>query len=76
MDVIPRFTEQKDVMLLFIDADKVKTPVKFEAARSGREGLFPHIYGPLNVDAVYATAVVGKDTKGNFVAPKALLEAV
>lgn len=33
-----------------LDAEKVKSLVKFEAARSSREGLFPHIYGPLNID--------------------------
>lgn len=75
MDIIPRFANQKDVMLLFIDTQKVKAPVKFEAARSGREGLFPHIYGPLNVDAVYATADVDSDDEGNFLAPEALLKA-
>lgn len=72
MEVIPRFTDQKDVMLLFIDMQKVKSPIKFEAARSGRAGLFRHIYGPLNIDAVYAAVGVDKDADGNFVAPQAL----
>ncbi|HSX34732.1 MAG TPA: DUF952 domain-containing protein, partial [Candidatus Saccharimonadales bacterium] len=72
MDVIPRFTGQKDVILLLIDVEKVKSAVKFEAARSGREGLFPHIYGPLNIDAVYSTVSVDKDAEGTFVAPAAL----
>ena len=76
MDVIPRFAEQKNVVLLFIDADKVKAPVKFEAARSGREGLFPHIYGPLNIDAVYSTVEVNKNPEGNLVAPGALSKAI
>jgi uncharacterized protein (DUF952 family) len=75
MDVIPRFTNQKDVTLLLIDAEKVKSPVKFEAARSGREGLFPHIYGPLNINAVYSTVRVDKDAEGNFITPAALLAA-
>ena len=70
MGVIPRFANQKDVILLFIDERKVKTPVKFESARSGREGLFPHIYGPLNTDAVLAD----KDDNGNFIVPEALVE--
>lgn len=75
MDVIPRFIGQKDVVLLFIDTEKVKSSVKFEAARSGREGLFPHIYGPLNVDAVYSVVEVNKDAGGNFIAPNALIAA-
>ena len=73
MTVIPRFSDTKDVILLFIDADRVKSSLKFEPARSGRAGLFPHIYGPLNTDAVYATAVVEKNNNGDFVAPGELL---
>ena len=75
MDVIARFTDQKDVILLFIDAERVQSPVKFEAARSGREGLFPHIYGPLNVDAVYSIANVERNAEDKFIAPAALLTA-
>jgi uncharacterized protein (DUF952 family) len=75
MDVLPRFNDQKDVILLFIDGGKVKSPLKFEAARSGREGLFPHIYGPLNIDAVYSVTSVDKGAAGKFVAPAALLMA-
>jgi uncharacterized protein (DUF952 family) len=75
MGVIPRFTDQKDIILLFIDAEKVKSPVKFEAARSGREGLFPHIYGPLKVEAVYSVVEVNKDARGNFIAPDPLIAA-
>jgi uncharacterized protein (DUF952 family) len=73
MTVIPRFTDTKDVILLFIDADKVKAPLKFEPARSGRTGLFPHIYGTLNTNAVYATAAVEKNSAGDFVTPAELL---
>jgi uncharacterized protein (DUF952 family) len=76
MAVIPRFADEKEVILLFIDAQKVKSPVKFEAASSGREGLFPHIYGLLNTDAVYATAYVDKNADGNFIVPRALLNAI
>lgn len=76
MEIIPRFINKKDVMLLFIDVDKVKYPVKFEPASSGRPGLFPHIYGLLNTDAVYKTVNVEKDSNGNFIAPQELLKVI
>lgn len=72
MDIIERFKAQKDVVLLFIDVGKVKSPVKFEPASSGRAGLFPHIYGPLNSSAVYKTVAVKKDEHRRFIAPTEL----
>jgi uncharacterized protein (DUF952 family) len=64
------FTDRDDVILLLVDMDKVKSPIKYEAALSGRTGTFPHIYGPLNVDAVYDTIKPKKGDDGLFVEPK------
>jgi uncharacterized protein (DUF952 family) len=44
------FRNQTELVLLFIDADKVKPEIRYEMADGE---LFPHIYGELNVDAVY-----------------------
>jgi len=41
---------EKDVVLLRVDPDKLKSPLKIEPSRGGEE--FPHLYGPLNTDAV------------------------
>lgn len=71
-----RYAHATDALLLFVDVAKVKPPIKYEAALSGREGTFPHVYGPLNVDAVYATVPLERDGDGVFIAPaqlKALL---
>lgn len=43
-----------DVVLLSIDESKVTSPIREENTEGGTE-LFPHIYGPLNVDAVVRT---------------------
>lgn len=67
-----RFSERDDLILLLIDEDKVKAPIKYEGALSGRAGTFPHIYGPLNIDAVYATVALEKDNGGKFISPKEL----
>ena len=40
-----------DVLLLKIDPGRLSAPVKVEALREGEEA-FPHIYGPLNRQAV------------------------
>ena len=45
------FTGQTDVVLLTIDINKIKPHLKWEKSpRSGR--IFPHIYGPLPINAV------------------------
>lgn len=73
MEIINRrFSDRDNLVLLLIDEDKAKAPIKHEGALSGRAGTFPHIYGPLNVDAVYATVLLEKDSEGKFVAPKEL----
>lgn len=41
------------LVLLVIDMDRVGAEVRYEAVGGGTE-RFPHIYGPLNVDAVVA----------------------
>lgn len=64
-----RFADRNDLLLLLVDAEKVHPAVKFEPALSGTPGLFPHIYGPLNVDAVYAAVTPAKDATGNYVLP-------
>jgi uncharacterized protein (DUF952 family) len=44
------FKGKTDLVLLHIDQEKVLAEVHYEAAGSGE--LFPHLYGPLNLDAV------------------------
>lgn len=67
------FTKYDDLILLLIDVDKVESEVKFEASLSGRGGLYPHIYGSLNLDAVYDVVKLPKQEDGQFTAPPELL---
>lgn len=46
------FKGKTDLVLLHIAQAKVRPEVRYEAAGSGE--LFPHIYGPLNLDAVFS----------------------
>ena len=47
-------TVSEPVIVLQIDSHRVSAPVRLENLEGGSE-LFPHIYGPLEIDAVVAT---------------------
>lgn len=48
------FKGREDLILLSINPDKVKSEIRFEAS-IGTEEKYPHIYGPLNLNAVDTT---------------------
>ena len=48
------YSEAKSLLLLHIDESKLSAPLKYELAPSVNE-LFPHVYGPINIDAVVKT---------------------
>jgi uncharacterized protein (DUF952 family) len=43
-----------DLILLTIDTERVGSPIRYEPV-PGQDRPYPHIYGPLNPDAVIAT---------------------
>lgn len=47
----------KDLLLLFIDESKLTSPLKYELAPSVND-IFPHVYGPINLDAVIKTQLL------------------
>jgi uncharacterized protein (DUF952 family) len=57
------FKNQQGLVLLYIDADKVKSEIRYEGADND---LFPHIYGGLNVDAVYKVIDFERSEDGLF----------
>lgn len=62
------FRGQSDLMLLLIDEKKVNKEIKYEDAGNGK--LYPHIYGPLNIDAVANTKDFPSESDGTFKLPK------
>ena len=65
------FANQKGLILLCIDSDKVRAEVKYE----GFEGEhFPHIYGPLNLDAVFRVVDFEPGKDGNFELPLEIID--
>ena len=59
------FKGRDDMLVLELDVDRLVSPIKHEAARSG--AVYPHIYGPINNDAVVGVLglITGED--GQFI---------
>lgn len=57
------------LVLLTIDPARVVPPVVVEPAGPGTDGGFPHVYGPLNLDAVVAVRPVTRDAAGRLDLP-------
>jgi arylformamidase len=62
------------LIILAIDTDQLKSEVRYELGIPGEVELFPHIYGPINIDAVIATAPLNREIGGIFLFPDPLRE--
>ena len=51
------YRDEKDLLLLHIDETKLTAPLRYELAPSVNE-MFPHLFGPLNLDAVVKTEIL------------------
>jgi len=49
------YDDLDELIVLTIDPDSVGSPVRWEPPVPGSEELFPHVYGPLPLDAIPAT---------------------
>jgi uncharacterized protein (DUF952 family) len=69
-DVANRFYRgvPDELVLLVIDPDRVRAPIRYEQV-PGAEDPFPHIYGPLNPDAVLAARPFSPAQDGSFTFP-------
>lgn len=62
-----RFRKEDGLVLLVIDIGKVGPAIRYESAEAGE--LFPHIYGPLNSDAVTDVVTFAPGQDGMFTLP-------
>lgn len=62
------FQGTQGLILLVIDEAKVVSEIKYEDP--GNNKLYPHIYGPLNIDAVIKTVDFPANDDGTFSLPK------
>lgn len=67
------YAGQHGLLLLAIDTQRLKPELRFETVQlpSG-ETQFPHIYGPLNLDAVTGQTPFEPDSQGVFSLPENL----
>lgn len=54
-----------DLLILVIDEDRVEPDIRYETV-PGSDDPFPHIYGPLNLDAVTEISSLKRGTDGRF----------
>jgi uncharacterized protein (DUF952 family) len=66
------YKHQKGLVLLVIDPQKVKAELRWEAGVDAPDELYPHIYGPLNLDAVTSVIDFKAEEDGNYQLPHAL----
>jgi len=59
------YKDEEDVLLLYIDEKKIASEVVYEDLYELGE-KYPHVYGPINLDAVVKTEPFLKDEKGEF----------
>jgi uncharacterized protein (DUF952 family) len=55
-------------VVLYIDQDRVTSPIRYEDPAE----VFPHIYGPLNRDAIVAVRDIARADDGTFLKPALL----
>ena len=67
------FVGQTGLLLLSIDSEKVQAEVKYEFAAGEN---YPHIYGPLNVDAVLKVVDFEPGVDGKFELPAELTASI
>lgn len=69
------YSGRRDLVLLEIEGHRVSFPIKYESAE-GSDERFPHLYGPLMIDAVVHVYVFNPDDDGGFQLPEGLSRSV
>ena len=67
-----RFHSRGDLVLLWVDRTLVKATIREENLEGG-DDLFPHVYGPLDIDSVIAVFDFPPNDNGNFTLPDELI---
>src|SRR5688500_8707132 len=57
------YRQVKNLRCAVVERAKVRSEVKYESATGG---LYPHIYGPLNMDAVVRVIALTPDAEGRY----------
>jgi uncharacterized protein (DUF952 family) len=57
------YRDTPDLLLLWIDPQHLLAPLRYEASEGE---IFPHIYGPLNLDSVLRVCELAPDADGVY----------
>jgi uncharacterized protein (DUF952 family) len=63
------YAGQRGLVLLVIDPERLQADVKYEAGTDKPDELFPHVYGPINLDAVTRVLGFEPDAAGKWILP-------
>jgi len=63
------YSDTDDLVLLWIDPTRVHAEIRYEVPGAETSEAFPHLYGPLNLDAVVAEAPLEPWAQGAFRLP-------
>lgn len=63
------FKGRDDLLIICVDASKLQAELRFDPVEQDR---FPHLYGPLNFDAVEAVVAFARGADGKFLLPDEL----
>ena len=66
------FTGQNGLVILVIDPIRLTSEIRWEPGVDLAAELFPHVYGPINLDAVVRVLDFKPGVDGNFRLPKSL----
>ena len=66
------FAGQQGLLLLVIDPARLTSKLRWEPGVDLTTELFPHVYGPINLDAVVDMLDFEPDSDGKFHLPKSL----
>lgn len=67
------FGNQHGLVVLCINSDKVEAEIRYEAVQNE---LFPHIYGNLNLDAVFQVLDFEPQQDGSFTLPLEIISLI
>ena len=60
------YQEIPDLVLLWIDSHNLNAEIKYDLGADGSKERYPHIYGPVNLDAVIAIFDFVPDSDGVY----------